>query len=55
MKKIDLHVHTVKTIWDTPFLFDIQKVVEYVEQREIDVLAITNHNVFDARAGLKTS
>lgn len=48
MKKIDLHVHTVKTIWDTPFLFDIQKVVEYVEQREIDVLAITNHNVFDA-------
>lgn len=47
MKKIDLHTHTISTISDYPFDFDISKVREYVNKLRIDALAITNHNVFD--------
>ncbi|MBR9776728.1 MAG: histidinol-phosphatase [Cytophagales bacterium] len=47
MKKIDLHTHTVSTISDYPFDFDLSKVKEYVDKLKIDALAITNHNVFD--------
>ena len=47
MKKIDLHTHTISTVSDYPFEFDILKVQEYVEKLKIDALAITNHNVFD--------
>lgn len=47
MKKIDLHTHTVSTISDYPFDFDISKVKEYVDKLKIDALAITNHNIFD--------
>jgi len=47
MKKIDLHTHTVSTVSDYAFDFDISKVKEYVEKLKIDALAITNHNVFD--------
>lgn len=47
MKKIDLHTHTISTVSDYAFDFDISKVKEYVEKLKIDALAITNHNVFD--------
>lgn len=47
MKKIDLHTHTISTVSDYPFDFDLSKVKEYVEKLKIDALAITNHNVFD--------
>ena len=47
MKKIDLHTHTISTISDHPFNFDLSKVREYVDKLRIDALAITNHNVFD--------
>ncbi|MGK4568708.1 hypothetical protein [Flavobacterium sp. 3HN19-14] len=47
MKKIDLHTHTVSTISDYHFDFDLSKVKEYVDKLQIDALAITNHNVFD--------
>ena len=47
MKKIDLHTHTVSTISDYQFDFDISKVKEYVDKLKIDALAITNHNIFD--------
>lgn len=47
MKKIDLHTHTISTISDYPFDFDLSKVKEYVDKLQIDALAITNHNVFD--------
>jgi len=47
MKKIDLHTHTISTISDYPFDFDLPKVKEYVDKLKIDALAITNHNVFD--------
>ncbi len=47
MKKIDLHTHTISTISDYPFDFDLSKVREYVDKLRIDALAITNHNIFD--------
>ena len=47
MKKIDLHTHTIATISDNDFEFDLSKVKEYVEKLQLDALAITNHNVFD--------
>ncbi len=49
MKKIDLHTHTVSTVSDYPFDFDISKVKEYVDKLHIDALAITNHNIFDLK------
>lgn len=48
MKKIDLHTHTISTVSDSDFEFELSKMTEYVDQLEIDALAITNHNVFDS-------
>lgn len=48
MKKIDLHIHTVKTVSDSDFEFSIDVFRRYVKDAEIDVVAITNHNVFDS-------
>ena len=47
MKKIDLHIHTVQSISDHPFEFSIDLLESYVTNREIDCIAITNHNLFD--------
>lgn len=47
MKKLDLHIHTKKTISDVDFNFSIDRLVRYVEERKLDGIAITNHNVFD--------
>lgn len=47
MKKVDLHIHTQSTIKDYPFTFDINVLEDYVQSQKIDVIAITNHNVFD--------
>ena len=47
MKKIDLHIHTVQSISDALFDFNMDKLVEYVDKMEIDCIAITNHNLFD--------
>lgn len=49
MKKIDLHTHTVSTVSDYDFTFDLSKVKDYVEKLKIDALAITNHNMFDMK------
>lgn len=49
MKKIDLHTHTISTVSDYDFTFDLTKVTEYVEKLKIDALAITNHNIFDLK------
>jgi ABC-type phosphate transport system ATPase subunit len=48
MKKIDLHIHTVKTAGDSDFAFSIDFFKRYVTDAEIDVAAVTNHNVFDS-------
>ena len=47
MKKIDFHIHTVQSISDENFTFDINSLKEYVDMLEIDCIAITNHNLFD--------
>jgi Fe-S cluster assembly ATPase SufC len=47
LKKIDFHIHTVQSISDGNFTFDINSLKEYVNMLEIDCIAITNHNLFD--------
>ena len=47
MKKIDLHIHTVKTNSDADFEFNMESLAEYVKTKSIDVIAITNHNLFN--------
>jgi len=47
LKKIDLHIHTVSTVWDDGFSFNLQKLEKYVSEAKLDAIAITNHNVFD--------
>lgn len=47
MKAIDLHIHTIKTIFDADFSFDIKKLEEYVDSEKISCISITNHNLFD--------
>ena len=49
MKKMDLHIHTVSTKRDKPFEFSIEKLKGYVMQEKVDLIAITNHNLFDAQ------
>lgn len=47
MKKIDLHIHTVKTPSDADFTFDIHVLRRYVDEAGLDAIALTNHNRFD--------
>ncbi|EPR74063.1 PHP N-terminal domain protein [Winogradskyella psychrotolerans RS-3] len=47
MKKIDFHIHTVQSVSDRHFEFDIESLKEYVDLLKIDCIAITNHNLFD--------
>ncbi len=47
MKKIDLHIHTVATVSDADFSFDLHTMKRYVTEAALDAIAITNHNVFD--------
>lgn len=49
MKKIDLHTHTIPTVSDSYFEFEMNKVKTYIEQLDIDAIAITNHNVFNSK------
>lgn len=49
MKKIDLHVHTKASISDSYFEFHIEKLKEYVNELNLDAIAITNHNLFDRK------
>lgn len=47
MKRGDFHIHTVKSISDREFVFDKDVLVDYVEKTGLDLIAITNHNLFD--------
>lgn len=47
MKRIDLHIHTVPTAWDSDFTFDFDQLRKHVLDWHLDAIAITNHNVFD--------
>jgi len=46
LKKIDLHIHTVSTISDRSFNFNLDNLKKYVSEAELDAIAITNHDVF---------
>jgi hypothetical protein len=48
MKKIDLHIHTIATISDRDFTFCMDTLKRYVTEANLDAIAITNHNMFDA-------
>jgi len=48
LKKIDFHIHTVATISDAHFDFSMEKMTQYVNAANLDAIAITNHNKFDA-------
>jgi len=47
VKKIDFHIHTVPTVWDSSFMFELTILKRYVSEAALDAIAITNHNVFD--------
>jgi hypothetical protein len=47
MKKCDFHIHTVPTISDADFVFSMDVLKRYVEKMALNVIAITNHNLFD--------
>jgi hypothetical protein len=47
MKKIDLHIHTIVSGQDAHFVFDITKFQKYIDDHSIDIIAVTNHNLFD--------
>ena len=47
LKKIDFHIHTVPTVCDAPFRFELSILERYVSEAALDAIAITNHNVFD--------
>lgn len=47
MKKIDLHIHTIASVSDSPFFFSLNSLKDYVAKLNIDCIAITNHNLFD--------
>lgn len=47
MKKCDLHIHTIATPSDASFTFNLNVLENYVRKMQLDVIAVTNHNVFD--------
>lgn len=47
MKKIDLHLHTISTVSDHPFQFSMDSLLKYISVENLDVIAITNHNLFE--------
>jgi ABC-type dipeptide/oligopeptide/nickel transport system ATPase component len=47
MKRADLHIHTKATVCDPAFVFDINELVDYISNNNLDIIAITNHNEFD--------
>lgn len=47
MIRIDFHIHTVPAQHEDQFEFDIGTLCSYVEERNLDAIAITNHNLFD--------
>ncbi len=49
MKRCDLHIHTVPSLSDRAFVYDKKVLTDYVNKTGLDVIAITNHNLFDYR------
>lgn len=47
MKAVDLHIHTVKSISDSQFTFSMESLIKHVDSMKLDIIGITNHNLFD--------
>lgn len=47
MKRCDLHIHTVPSVSDRSFTYDKDVMMDYVAKTGLDIIAITNHNLFD--------
>ncbi len=47
LKKIDLHIHTSPSNYERNFDFSLEKLKEYVNITQLDIIAITNHNHFN--------
>lgn len=47
MKKCDLHIHTIATPSDATFTFSLDVLENYVQKMQLDVIAVTNHNIFE--------
>ncbi|MBS5966678.1 MAG: hypothetical protein KIA06_04310 [Finegoldia magna] len=47
MKAVDLHIHTVKSISDSQFTFSMESLINYVDSMKLDIVGITNHNLFN--------
>ena len=47
MKRCDLHIHTVPSVSDRNFTYSKDVLQDYVARTKLDVIAITNHNLFD--------
>lgn len=47
VKKIDFHIHTVSSEKDYDFNFSLEWLKNYVNEAELDAIAITNHDLFD--------
>lgn len=47
MKAVDLHIHTVKSISDSQFIFSMESLIKYVDAMKLDIIGITNHNLFN--------
>ncbi len=47
LQKIDLHIHTISSVSDRDFEFDMSTLKKYLEEASLSGIAITNHNLFD--------
>ena len=47
MKKLDLHIHTKPALYEKHFDFDIDVLKKHINDNSLDIIAITNHNLFD--------
>ena len=52
-EKIDFHIHTIPTISDKHFDFCIENFKKYVNDCQLDAVAITNHDLFNTEQYLQ--
>lgn len=49
MKRLDLHIHTIASALDEEFEYDSEVLRQHILMNRLDIIAITNHNLFDSR------
>lgn len=47
VKKIDFHIHTISSEKDYDFSYSSNWLKQYVQEAQLDAIAITNHDLFD--------